>query len=163
MLQGISPQGNIKETDLAQVLMHMQEEKVTGVLRLARHEVEKSLFLKEGRIVYATSTLPEDRLGEILFRTGRITKRQFEHAVSLLQPGGKRLGAIVVEQGYLTPKDLFEGLKDQVKEIIYSLFLWEDGPYQVMAQDLPKNAIPLHLDMVDLVSEALKRVESQAG
>jgi ribosomal protein L30E len=155
--------GDIKDQDLTQILIQLQEQKATGSLILQNNEAVKSIHLKEGNIVYASSNLPGDRLGEILFRLGKITPEQFKRSVELLKETGKQQGAILVEEGYITAKELFEGLKHQVKEIIYSLFLWEEGQYQFIEEDLPKHAISLQLDMVDLISEVIDRIQSSAG
>jgi hypothetical protein len=155
--------GDIKDQDLAQILMQLQEQKASGSLIVRNDEAVKSIHLKDGNIVYASSNLPGDRLGEILFRLGKITPEQFKRSVDLLKETGKQQGAILVEEGYITAKELFEGLKYQVKEIIYSLFLWEEGQYQFIQEDLPKHAISLQLDMVDLISEVIKRIQSSPG
>lgn len=152
--------GNIKEHDLTELLMQLQEQKATGSLVLQKDETIKSIHLKEGNIVYASSNLPGDRLGELLLQMGKITPEQFNRSVELLKETGKQQGAILVEENYITAKELFEGLKYQVREIIYSLFLWEDGSYQFIREERPKHAISLQLDMVDLISEVLKRIQS---
>ena len=155
--------GDLKIQDLTQVLMQLQEEKATGSLILQNHESIKPIHLKEGNIVYASSNLPGDRLGEVLLRLGKISPEQFHRSVELLRETGRQQGAILVEQGYITAKELFEGLKSQVREIIYSLFLWEEGQYWFVQEELPKHAIPLQLDRVELISEILKRIHSPAG
>ncbi len=152
--------GNIKEHDLTELLIQLQEQKATGSLVLQNDEMIKSIHLKEGSIVYASSNLPGDRLGELLLELGKITPEQFHRSVELLKDTGKQQGAILVEEGYITAKELFEGLKCQVREIIYSLFLWEDGQYHFVQAELPKHTIPLQLDMVDLISEVLKRIQA---
>lgn len=149
--------GDIKNVDLPQILMQLHEEKITGSLSLQKGETIKSIHLKEGNIVYASSNLPGDRLGDMLLRLGRISPEQFHHSVELLRKTGRQQGAILVEEGYITAKELFEGLKDQVREIIYGLFLWEEGQYRFVEGGLPNRAIPLQLDMVHLISEVLKR------
>jgi hypothetical protein len=160
MSSHLTAAGNIKEHDLTEVLMLLQEQKATGSLVLQKDEIIKSIHLKEGNIVYASSNLPGDRLGELLLQMGKITPEQFNRSVELLKETGKQQGAIMVEENYITAKELFEGLKHQVREIIYSLFLWEDGRYQFIREERPKHAISLQLDMVDLISEVLKRIQS---
>lgn len=152
--------GDLREQDLTQVLMQLQEEKATGSLILQNRESIKSIHLKEGNIVYASSNFPGDRLGEVLLRLGRISPEQFHRSVELLRETGKQQGAILVEMGSITAKELFEGLKSQVREIIYSIFMWEEGQYRFMHEELPKHAISLQLDMVHLISEILKRIHS---
>jgi hypothetical protein len=73
----------------------------------------------------------------------------------------KRLGAILVEKGFLPPKELFRGLKIQVKEIIFSLFLWRDGEYQ-FEERLPPDILQLHIDFEELISEIIERIKAEA-
>jgi len=163
MSTNLPTSGDIKEQDLTQILMQLQDQKVTGSLVLRNNEAVKSIHLKEGSIVYASSNLSGDRLGEILLQLGKISPEQFHRSVDLLKETGKQQGAILVEEGYITAKELFEGLKYQVKEIIYSLFLWEEGQYQFIEEELPKQAIPLQLDMVELISEVISRIQASTG
>ena len=44
---------------------------------------------------------------------------------------GKRQGTILVENGAIRSRDLIEGVTEQVQEIVYSLFRWEDGEYEL--------------------------------
>ena len=63
--------------------------------------VEKSVRVQEGRLVFAHSSSRDDRLGEVLLRQGRITLHQYVAAGRAISKG-KRLGAILVEQGAST-------------------------------------------------------------
>ena len=96
-------------------------------------DVKKCIYMKNGQIVFATSTSSTDRLGEILVRTGKLTRENLEHAIRIYKKnaGLKKLGAILVENGLIASKDLFGGLKVQVKDIIFSLFLLGRGRLSV--------------------------------
>jgi hypothetical protein len=74
--------------------------------------------------------------------------------------GFKKLGAILVENGFVTPKDLFAGLKLQVKEIIYSIFILDEGAYH-FDKDLPPDIIPLQINMQKLIQEIIERMRKQ--
>ena len=87
-------------------------------------------MVQEGRLVFASSSSPDDRLGELLLRRGRITLRQFADAGRAVGPG-KRLGTVLVEQGVLTPKDLVKTVVDHTQEIIYGAFQWTEGQYRL--------------------------------
>jgi hypothetical protein len=73
----------------------------------------------------------------------------------------KKLGAILVENGLVVPKDLFGGLKIQVKGIIYSLFLWNDGKYQ-FEDRLPTDIIQLQINFQELIAEIIQRIRHDA-
>ena len=53
--------------------MRLQRAGYPGRLSLRRGEGEKSIFFDGGFPVHATSNLPHDRLGELLWREGKIS------------------------------------------------------------------------------------------
>jgi hypothetical protein len=72
--------------------------------------------------------------------------------------GIKKLGAILVENGFISPKDLFNGLKAQVKGIIYNIFLWDDADYRFEGR-LPADIIKLQIHLQDLIMEIIHRMK----
>ncbi len=104
----------------------------------------KAVYFKEGSIVFATSNLQDDRLGEFLLKQGKITVRELLEASKLIKPG-KRLGAVMVEQGILSPDELFTALHQHVEEIVYTLFEWTRGEYEFVIKDLSAEG-PISLD-----------------
>jgi hypothetical protein len=156
--------GNLTEVYLSEILKQLQSIRATGALTIERAKQIKSIYFKDGQIVFASSNLEEDRLGETLLKAGKLSHEQYEKSVEALKATGKRQGAVLVELGFLTPKGLFEGLKYQVLEILYSLFLWTEGSFRFVTCDLPRQVIPLEIELVTLLTEAIKRVEqSQAA
>ena len=151
--------GNLTEAYLSEILRHLQSMRATGSLTVERDKQVKSIYLKEGQIVFASSNLEGDRLGEMLFKSGKLSREQFDKSVEVLKATGKRQGAVLVELGFLTPKSLFEGLKYQVLEILYSIFLWTEGNYRFTTGELPRQVIPLEIELVTLLTETIKRVE----
>ena len=171
MNQGLPLTGNLNEVYLSEILEHLQSIRATGILTLEqnvksrgdyvslRNKQVKAIYLKDGQIVFASSNLERDRLGDMLLKAGKLSYQQHEESVKILKTTGKRLGAVLVEIGFLTPKGLFEGLKYQVLEILYSLFLWKEGRYRFAAGELPRQVIPLEIELVTLLTEAIKRIE----
>jgi uncharacterized protein DUF4388 len=155
--------GTIRSKPLSDILEDLRRRRATGVLAVRSGGVGKSVYVKDGQIVYATSTEPQDRLGEILVKAGKITRENLEHAlrISNKSAGLKKLGAILVEKGFLPPKELFGGLKLQVKDIIFSLFLWREGEYR-FEERLPPDIIQLHIDFEELISEIIERIKREA-
>ena len=60
--------GTIEATSLPALLRPLIRERKTGVLRLNRGTVTKTIYVSGGRLIFATSTDPDDRLGEMLLR-----------------------------------------------------------------------------------------------
>jgi len=86
--------------------------KATGVLTLVHGGVRKSVFARGGRVVFASSNLPNDRLGEILLREGKITVEEYELSIKAISKG-KRQGKALVEMGALTPKALWRAFSSR--------------------------------------------------
>ena len=130
----------------------------TGTLTFAHGEISKTVYIQDGRLIFATSTLPEERLGETLLRAGSVGYEQLEQGLARLG-GGKRLGSILVELGYLEPANLVRGLLHQVKEIILSLFPWESGSYRFAEGPLPTaEVITLNISNSRLICEGIRRI-----
>jgi uncharacterized protein DUF4388 len=155
--------GNIKSTPLPDILEDLRQSRSTGTLTLRRGGFEKCIHVKDGQIVFASSTDPRDRMGEALVKAGKITRKDLDHALRLYEKsaGLKKLGAILVENGLVPPKELFSGLKIQVKDIIFSLFLWPEGDYQ-FEQRLPSGIIQLQINFQELISEIIERIRQEA-
>jgi hypothetical protein len=150
--------GRLEQNSLPEVLRGLVQQKKTGLLRVSRGATVKSVYLSDGRLIFATSKDPDDRLGEMLLRKGLITYRALEESVRAIQ-AGKRQGTILVESGQIRSRDLVEGVTEQVQEIIYSLFEWEEGEWQFEEGDLPsREVIVLRMSTGDLVREGIRRV-----
>ena len=148
--------GTLKRFSLPQILNFFKDRQKTGVLTFENENVKKSIYIKNGDAVFAASNQDKDQLGELLIRTGKITPEQYGESVKLLKRTDKRQGTIFLELGYLTPKQLFQEVKNQIKEIITSLFLWEDGTFS-FKESLPSaEIITLTVSMEKLIREGTK-------
>ena len=156
----LSLSGNLIETPFSDVIAVLRQQKATGTLTCGTGTDEKSLYVKNGHIIFATSKDERDRLGEIMVKIGKITRGQLDRALKLHKnsAGLKKIGAIFVENGFVSPKDLFNGLKMQVHAIIYSLFLLTEGPY-TFEERLPANVIPLQINMEELLREVIQQMK----
>jgi len=152
-------QGSIKTTSLVKMLVHLNRSIKTGTLTVSTPSAIKKIYLKMGDVIFASSTFEDDRLGEMLLKAGKITVEQYDESVEILKSTGKKQGAILVELGYLTPKELFWGLKYQVNEIIQGMFLLEDAQYQFIEGDIPsQEVISLKMSMGNLLYAGINRI-----
>jgi tetratricopeptide (TPR) repeat protein len=153
--------GSIEETGIQRILIHLNRHRKSGTLVIKTPVFTKKVFVVKGDAVFASSTYEDDRLGEMLLKAGKITMEQYDKSVELLKKTGKRQGAILVELGFLTPKDLFWGVKYQVREIIYSLFLLETAGYEFIDGVIPSHeVITLKMSIGNLIYEGIKRIDN---
>jgi len=162
-VMAIPNSGKIQITPLPEVLDNLRQRKVTGTLTIRSGAIAKSIHVKAGQIIFATSTDASDRLGESLVRAGKLSRDNLDFALQLYKKnaGLKKMGAILVENGLVPPKELFSGLKIQVKDIIYSLFLWREGDYQ-FEERLPPDVIQLQFNFRDLITEIITRIKKES-
>lgn len=153
--------GNTREVTLPRILIYLNGTRKTGTLIISTHAFTKKIYIDKGDPIFASSTYEDDRLGEMLIKAGKITIEQYEKSVKLLKTTNKRQGAILVELGYMTPKDLFWGVKYQVKEIICSLFPLDIAEYKFLEGEIPANeVITLKMSMGNLIYEGVRRVSN---
>ncbi len=150
---------DVRAIPLAGLLGLLHEERLSGLLVFSSKRHEKSVFLRGGEVVFAASNMAADRLGESLVRAKMVTIDQFKEATSKYQPG-VRFGKTLVELGFLSPRELWSGVRNQVEEIVRSLFSYTNGQVRFYEGEFsPDNVVRLALPMQRLVNEGLDRRE----
>jgi hypothetical protein len=139
-------------------LLHMLHASArSGFLFFENGSHEKAVYLHRGEVVFASSNQAVDRLGECLLRAGAITLEQYREAKRLYSPPG-HFGKILVERGFLTPRELWNGVKAQVEEIVRTLFSYGAGMLLFWEGEVrPDNVVRLSLPTRRLIAEGLRR------
>ncbi len=129
---------------VAEEVVRVRAEGWSGVLALTQGEVAKGLYFVDGAIVFAASTVEEDRLAACLFRAGRITEGQFRSAMRESEATGRPLGHTFVELGYVTPEALAQGVVAQAERIVLSVLRWTTG---VLRREPMERPLPAELTL----------------
>ena len=132
----------------------------TGILRVREADREKCLYLRDGRILFATSTDPDDRLGQVLLQEGMVgfsdIVRETERAVR----AKKRLGSVLMEREILAPNVLVEAVRCQVTQIVNDVFQWAQGTCEFFAGELPSEEITtLTKGSGEMILEAMRSIQ----
>jgi hypothetical protein len=148
---------DVRVIPLADVLGLVHALGTSGFLFFSQRDHAKSVYLHRGEVVFATSNQRVDRLGECLLRAGVITIEQLREAERRFTPPD-RFGKALVERGFLTPRELWHGVKYQVEEIVRSLFSYTGGMVELWEGDVqPDNVVRLSLPTRRLVAEGIQR------
>lgn len=153
--------GTFADVVLPALLVRAMNARFTGMFRAERESIIKVIYFKEGDIAFASSNQPSDRLGEVLIKRGQLTREQLDMAMSKLE-ANVSLGRMLVELGYLSPKELLAGAKAQVEEILYSLNTWHEGNYEFVEGPLAPRIVDLKLSMRQVVFQAIMQLEDRA-
>src|SRR5262245_5030648 len=148
---------DVRAFSIADVLGLVHAAGKSGFLFFQGGEHEKSVYLHRGEVVFAASNQSVDRLGECLLRIGAIGLAQLREARAGYAPPGL-FGRVLVERGFLSPRDLWNGVKAQVEEIVRSLFSYDAGLVLFFEGEVrPDNVVRLSLPTQRLVAEGLRR------
>jgi len=133
----LDEEGDLADHDVAALMARLHASGFTGRVRFSRGEQDKRIYFDEGAPVFATSSLPNDRLGDLLWREGKLTREQMQKTRTLSVEPGRRTAAMLVELGLLKSNELFPALRRSVEEIVWSLFGWDDGRYALGPEQPP--------------------------
>jgi tetratricopeptide (TPR) repeat protein len=151
--------GQIENFAVADILLGLQRSGKTGQLHLKSGKVQKTVYFLRGDIVFASSNLRQDWLGEMLLREKKITRDQFDQSSDRMKDSGKRHGTIMVEMGILRPKDLFESVTRSVERVIISLFAFRNGEFIFKEGPLPEDgSITLRLSAANLIYRGIREL-----
>ena len=155
--------GNLSALPLPELLIQLRRSGSTGILSVESDGTRKAVYFHNGRVVFATSNSPNDRLGETLLRLGKISVEEYELSLSQISHG-RRQGKVLIEMGAMAPQDLWEGVETQVREIVFSLFEWSAGEFVFESTSLPqKEKVTVSFDPLVLVLEGLRRIDPEGA
>ena len=148
---------DVRAFALADLLQMIHDSAKTGFLFFEAGDHSKSIYLNRGEVIFASSNQMVDRLAQSLLRAGMISVEQFREARSSYR-SPERFGKTLVQRGYLTPRQLWVGVRQQVEEIVRSLFSYGAGMVLFWEGEVvPDNAVRLALPTRRLVAEGLRR------
>jgi hypothetical protein len=153
--------GSLGEEDVATLLGRLARERVSGRVVLRQgpgpRDVERTLFLEDGRPVFASSTAVADRMGDQLVRESKITRDQLARARDILVASGRRMGEILVELGSLKRRELLPAVRRHIEELVYSVFAWDSGTFSVGVGTARDEKIRLASPAATLIVEGIRR------
>jgi len=158
--EGLILRGRIEDTSVPELLRSVLGSGETGVLTFRRGDVTKSVYLHMGRVTYARSSDPDERLGETLLLRGKISIREYIEASKLVSPG-RRLGSILIELGALEAEDLVRAIEHHVKEILLDVFCWRTGEYElVMTEPGADDVVAVNVSTETLILAGIRRIRA---
>jgi Domain of unknown function (DUF4388) len=150
--------GSLEEASLPELLRTICGNRESAVLTFFSNDHHKSIYINEGQIVFASSDNVDERLGESLLRSGKITLRDMLDATNVVRPG-KRLGGILFESRAISAEELVDGVRHQVLDIITSLFQMTSGRYELVLKKVDtQEMILLNMTTEDIIFTGVKSI-----
>ncbi len=143
------------------VLCRLATQRASGKLSVSRDGARKTLYFARGRLVYTTSSLPSERIGQLLLSSGAVTERQLSMAKERVEIQGEKVGQALVALGALSFPDLHRWLDKQVETRFSEVFTWKQGHYSFSSDSMPDPDVPrLNIDVFSLSARVVESVFS---
>ena len=129
--------GSLRETSLPKLVLGLHRDGFEGTLELRRQHVEKRFWFRGGDPVAAESNVVSESLGIQLLDAGRIDRAAYARVVEAVRSGAQKEGAALLTLRLVTPRELFEALREQVRHRLVECFAWPDGLFRVNRDGAP--------------------------
>ena len=154
--------GNLAEFDVATILAQMDHQGLDRQLKISTATFNKTLWLKNGCIIFAQSSLIEDSLGSFLLRRQVIDASGFKKSSAFMQDKNIRRGRALLEMGLLNPKQLWDEVSAHLRAIIFSLFPLKSGKYDINHQpESGSENIVLNVPVHEAILEGIRQIQDQ--
>jgi hypothetical protein len=144
---------------LAELISVLIRHRKSGRLEVKSAGGSRSLYFELGAYTGSTSTFTADRLGEVLWRNGRISLDKLLIAGELVKEG-KLLGRALIELGFLEPKELRACLVEQALAVFQSACLEDRGLAAFQADALHKAPLRFGISTEQIVEDAVTQARA---
>lgn len=154
--------GNLRDFSLPDVFQLISFSRKTGTLAIDRGDAKGYVYFKDGDVFFAVSNWNREPMGRRLVRAEKVTDRQLKRALELQTSDAesRRLGEILVEEGFLSPKVLETFVQEQIQDTIFDLFRWDQGEFDFKAGVIPtEEDIGLSVSVENIIMEGSRRLE----
>jgi hypothetical protein len=131
-----------------------------GELLILDEDKTRSIYFDAGSIIGVATNVPAERLGEILYRFGVVTREQLDMALESAKASGKRFGEAIMELEFVTAEDLFPMMARQLEEVFYTVLQISSGSFYFFDRFDDKAVLHRHnLNASALLMEGIRRMD----
>ena len=125
-------------------------------------EHHRAMRFDQGALRGARSNSPDDRLSELLFRAGALSRAQVREIGEQVGPNA-RFGELCVKGGYIDAGELYKHLQQQATDVFFNALMVDEGFYVfVMGESSDDESTTVHLPVQSLLMEGVQRIDEMA-
>ncbi|NUO48890.1 MAG: DUF4388 domain-containing protein [Polyangiaceae bacterium] len=130
-----------------------------GELIVTSPNATRSVYFDHGHVVKANSDAEGERLGEVLYRYGVLSREEVDECAAAVT-SELRFGEAAVKLGFVTREKLFSVMQRQTEEVVYAVLLVSDGMFYFLdSYDASRIAVHLNLSVGTLLMEGVRRMD----
>jgi len=145
-----------------EVINFVHSSQLSGNLVFVAGDMRKCLYFKNGEVRGASSNQVEDRLGEVMYRLGGLSREQLDAALDECRKQRRPLGNHLLEKELINQADLYVYVRRQVEEVFYSILLIKSGDFYLTQFDPEALPSPLSLNAQSMLMEGLRRMDEMS-
>lgn len=120
----------------------------------------RTFYFDGGTVIGAATTVPDERIGETLYRFGEVTREDLDKVVRVSAETGKRFGEAAVESGIVSAEKLFSMMARQVEEVFFAAVHVSQGAFYFFDRFDERNILRRYnLNASGLLMEAARRMD----
>lgn len=159
MSEDLSIQGTLAETTVPDLFRSMIRSAETAIVSLDAIGRNDTIYFSEGRIVFASSTDPDVGLAETLLRGGELNMQQYNNVMERLVVS-RRIGATLVELGYLKPDELTRAVERQSCAIVMNALRYRTGSYTIaFTSEFPPEIVVLPIATERIILDGIRLID----
>jgi len=149
----------IKKNPVPLIFKKILKDNMNGELVITHDNFTKKLFFLDGDLIFATTSLDHERLGEMLMSTGKITGDQLEELTKIMESSTRKTGEVLADITHLNLQDIYSALLHQVKTIAAATFLLREGTWEFTVK-IPgiQDSQKLRVKLPQVIVEGVKKI-----
>ncbi|MDY0296804.1 MAG: DnaJ domain-containing protein [Acidobacteriota bacterium] len=153
----------IIEKPVAELYRRIHMENLDGQVQIQDAQFTKALYFRNGRLDFARTTVIQERLGEILYKLGKINQTQFWDLHKMMEGRKDRLGQVLIQARILDNQTLALALAHQVMVIATNALTLTSGAWEYSPDpaDIPEDS-RLAIPIPRVIAAAMPRLTNLA-
>ena len=158
-------EGNLKDFSLGDMFRLLASGAKTGTLHVEGADGAGVVCFRDGQVAYASSSGAIEAAGKRLVRAGIISEKQLRQAQGLMKiqkkdKAGRKLGQILVDEGYVEGTVLEGFIRDQISDALFDLLRWEEGNLRFESDELRTDVdLGLTVTIEAVLADSNRRLE----
>lgn len=130
-----------------------------GELIVTSSQASRHLYFEGGQVISATSNAEGERLGEVLYRYGVLSREQVERAAAAVT-SELRFGEAAVQLGFVPRDKLFALMGKQTEEVAYAVLLVGEGMFYFLDDYEESRLVArFNLSVNSILMEGVRRMD----
>ena len=160
ILDKVPQKGSLEKFSIPELIANIFIRDLSGIINVENDAgIKKSIYFKRGVPIYVRGQTRDETLGRVLVKNGIISEETaYQSLQNMAGNKKKKQGGVLLEMGALTPVQLYQGLKLQIRTKALSSFSWTTGSFEFIPGPVDTSALTVfELEPVQLIVDGLNQ------